>query len=98
MESIDIVGKIKDARAARNNFLQAALNSGIIFSNENKKREAAAREAFIMSHAGVWNAVEFEHGGDFASRLVDMLDAREWSEDAVFQASELLLLGAKEAA
>lgn len=98
MENIDILSKIKDARSARNNFLQAALNSGIIVSKENKKREAAAREAFIMSHACVWNAVEFEHGGDFASRLVDMLDAREWSEDAVFQASELLQLGGKAAA
>ena len=98
MEDIEIVSKIKEARAARNKFLQAALNSGIIVSKENKKREAAAREAFIMTRADVWNAVEFENGGDLASRLVDMLDAREWSEDAVFQASELLLMGANEAA
>jgi len=96
MEKIE--SKIVEARAARMAFLEAVLRSGIFVNPERKKIEKAAREAFIISRADVWNAAEFEHGGEFASKLVDMLDAREWSGDAVFHATELLQIGGKQAA
>lgn len=69
-----IADRIAEAKVARKVFLEAVLFSGIIASKENKRREADARQAFILARADIWDAAEREFDSGTASEIVDTFD------------------------